>query len=78
MENRIRRTIKKSGMILTGEKEYYKGVGAIKYEGKESDNPLAFKYYDPERQVLGKPMREHFKFAVAYWHSFWDTTISLG
>lgn len=57
-------------MILTGEKEYYKGVGAIKYEGKESDNPLAFKYYDPERRVLGKPMREHFKFAVAYWHSF--------
>ncbi len=57
-------------MILTGEKEYYKGVGAIKYEGKESNNPLAFKYYNPEQRVLGKPMREHFKFAAAYWHSF--------
>lgn len=57
-------------MILTGEKEFYKEVTAIKYEGKASDNPLAFKYYDPEQLVLGKPMREHFKFAVAYWHSF--------
>ena len=51
-------------MILTGNKEYYKGIDAIRYEGKESDNPLAFKYYDPERVVAGKKMREHFKFAV--------------
>ena len=57
-------------MILTGDKEFYKGIGAITFEGKESDNPLSFKYYDPERKVLGKTMREHFKFAVAYWHSF--------
>ena len=57
-------------MILTGNKEYYKGIDAIRYEGKESDNPLAFKYYDPERVVAGKKMREHFKFAVAYWHTF--------
>ena len=54
-------------MILTGNKEYYNGIDTIRYEGKESDNPLAFKYYDPERVVAGKTMREHFKFAIAYW-----------
>ena len=57
-------------MTLIGNKEYYKGVDAILYEGKESDNPLAFKYYDPNRVVAGKTMREHFKFAIAYWHTF--------
>ena len=51
-------------------KEYYKGIGKIKFEGAESDNPLAFKYYDPEKVVAGKKMKEHFKFAIAYWHSF--------
>ncbi|MDB2355367.1 xylose isomerase, partial [Flavobacteriaceae bacterium] len=50
--------------------EYYKGIGQIKYEGKESDNPLAFKYYNPSQLVAGKTMSEHFKFAVAYWHTF--------
>ncbi|TYA74381.1 xylose isomerase [Seonamhaeicola marinus] len=50
--------------------EYFKGIDAIKYEGKESDNPLAFKYYNPEQVVAGKTMREHFKFAIAYWHTF--------
>ena len=57
-------------MIITGNKEYYKGINAIQYEGKDSDNPLAFKYYDPTRVVAGKTMREHFKFAIAYWHTF--------
>ena len=57
-------------MILLGDKEYYKGIGEIKYEGKESDNPLAFKYYNPNQLVAGKTMSEHFKFAVAYWHTF--------
>lgn len=57
-------------MVLIGTKEYYKGIGRIKYEGKESDNPLAFKYYDPDKVVAGKSMKDHFKFAVAYWHSF--------
>lgn len=57
-------------MALIGNKEYYKGIGEIKYEGKDSDNPLAFKHYDPERVVAGKTMREHLKFAVAYWHTF--------
>ena len=57
-------------MIITGDREFYKGIGKVSYEGKESDNPLAFKYYNPEQIVMGKPMREHFKFAIAYWHSF--------
>lgn len=54
-------------------KEYFKGIGPIVYEGKESDNPLAFKYYNPNQVVAGKKMSEHFKFAVAYWHSFCGT-----
>ncbi len=57
-------------MALIGEKEYFKEIQDIKFEGKESDNPLAFKYYNPEQVVAGKTMREHFKFAVAYWHTF--------
>jgi len=57
-------------MITTGDKEYYKGIGGIQYEGKDSDNPLAYKYYNPDHIVAGKTMREHFKFAIAYWHSF--------
>jgi len=51
-------------------KVYFKGIGKVKYEGKESDNPLAFKYYNPDQIVAGKTMREHFKFAIAYWHTF--------
>ncbi len=57
-------------MALIGDKEYFKGIGEINFEGKESDNPLAFKYYNPEQIVAGKNMREHFKFAIAYWHTF--------
>jgi xylose isomerase len=57
-------------MTVTGNKEYFKGIGEIKFEGKASDNPLAFKYYNPEQVVAGKTMREHFKFAIAYWHTF--------
>ena len=57
-------------MAVLGEKEYFKGIGEIKYEGKDSDNPLAFKWYNPDQTVAGKTMREHFKFAIAYWHTF--------
>ncbi len=57
-------------MAVIGNKEYYKGIGDIKFEGKDSDNPLAFKYYNPDQVVAGKTMREHFKFSVAYWHTF--------
>jgi len=56
--------------ILTGEKEFFKGVGQIKFEGLESDNPLAYRWYDENRVVAGKTMKEHLRFAVAYWHSF--------
>jgi len=51
-------------------REYFKGIDRIQFEGKESDNPLAFKYYNPDQVVAGKTMREHFKFAIAYWHTF--------
>ena len=57
-------------MITTGSKEFYKGVNEIEYEGEESDNPFSFKYYNPDQLVMGKSMREHFRFAIAYWHSF--------
>lgn len=56
--------------IFKGSKEYFPGIGKIKYEGPKSDNPLAFKYYDPDKVVAGKTMKEHLRFAVAYWHSF--------
>ncbi|MDW7662835.1 MAG: xylose isomerase [Bacillota bacterium] len=49
--------------------EYFKNIGKIKFEGESSDNPLAFKYYDPERIVSGKPMKEHLRFAMSYWHT---------
>lgn len=48
----------------------FKNVGVIKYEGSKSKNPLAFKYYNPEEVILGKTMKEHLKFSMAYWHTF--------
>ena len=51
-------------------KEYFKGINKIQFEGKESDNPMAFKYYNPEQVVAGKKMKEWFKFSIAYWHTF--------
>jgi len=54
---------------LIGEREYFPGIGAIPYEGPDSDNPLAFKYYDAGRKVAGKPLREHLRFSLAYWHA---------
>lgn len=57
-------------MITIGSREYFKGINKIVYEGSDSKNPFAFKYYNPEQIVAGKSMKEHFKFAVAYWHSF--------
>jgi len=56
--------------ITIGEKEYFKGIGKINYEGLETDNPLAYRWYDANRVVAGKTMKEHLRFAVAYWHSF--------
>ena len=59
--------------ILLGDREYFKGVGKIAYEGPETDNPLAFRWYDENRTVGGKTMKEHLRFAVAYWHTFCGT-----
>jgi xylose isomerase len=56
--------------VLTGNTEYFKGIGQIKYEGPESDNPLAYRWYDEHKVVRGKTMKEQLRFAVAYWHSF--------
>ncbi len=64
---------KTTNSIVTGDKEYFKGIGKIKYEGRESDNPLAFKWYDENKRVGRKTMKQHFKFAVAYWHTFCGT-----
>ena len=59
--------------LVLGDKSYFPGIGQIPFEGKDSDNPLAFKFYDQERVVAGKRMIDHFKFACAYWHSFCNT-----
>lgn len=56
--------------VTVGKKEYFQGIGKIPYEGPDSQNPLAFKFYDAGRIVAGKPMRDHFRFAIAYWHTF--------
>jgi len=53
-----------------GNKEYFPTVKKINYEGMNSDNPLAFKFYDQNKVVAGKSMKEHLRFAVAYWHTF--------
>ena len=50
-------------------KEYFPGIGPIAYEGPTSENHLAFKFYDENFVVAGKTMKEHFRFALAYWHS---------
>jgi len=49
--------------------EIFSNIPVIKYEGKDSKNPLAFKYYDADRVILGKPMKEHLPFAMAWWHN---------
>jgi xylose isomerase len=55
---------------IIGKQEYFKGIGKIKYEGRDSKNPLSFKWYDENKIVFGKTMKEYFRFAAAYWHSF--------
>lgn len=56
--------------VITGQKEFFKGIGAIPYEGPNTDNPLAYRWYDANKVVAGKTMKDHLRFAVAYWHSF--------
>jgi xylose isomerase len=53
---------------------FFPKIDTVKFEGKESSNPFAFKYYDANRVVMGgKTMKEYFRFAIAYWHTFCGT-----
>ena len=56
--------------VITGEKEYFKGIREVKYDGPQSDNPMAFRWYDKDRVVAGKTLKDHLRFSCAYWHSF--------
>ena len=49
--------------------EYFANISKIKYEGAQSQNPLSFKFYNPDEVIAGKTMREHLRFAMAYWHT---------
>ncbi|MBL50527.1 MAG: xylose isomerase [Candidatus Marinimicrobia bacterium] len=59
--------------IVTGMREYFPNINKVVYEGPESSNPLAYKFYNEDQMVAGKTMREHFRFAVCYWHTFCGT-----
>lgn len=59
--------------VVTGETKFFPQIDRIPFEGKGSDNPLAFKYYDSEKVIAGKSMEDHFKFAIAYWHTLCGT-----
>ena len=59
--------------FVTGDREFFKGIGKVPFEGKQSDNPLAFRYYDENQKVGDKTMKEHLRFAVAYWHTLCGT-----
>ncbi|MEP6926159.1 MAG: xylose isomerase, partial [Ginsengibacter sp.] len=56
--------------VITGTKEFFKNIPQIKFEGIESDNPFAFRWYDENKMIGGKTMKECLRFACAYWHSF--------
>jgi xylose isomerase len=58
--------------ICIGKREYFPNIQKIQYNGPQSKNPLAFRYYDENRKVRGKTMKEHLRFSVAYWHTFGD------
>ena len=52
---------------------FFGDIGPVRYEGPDSANPLAYRFYDPDEIVLGKRLEDHLRFAVAYWHSFaWE------
>lgn len=59
--------------LTVGQKEFFPGIGRIVFEGRETDNPLAFRWYDENRLVGGRSMKEHFRFALAWWHSLGGT-----
>jgi len=54
----------------TDTRKYFKAIGKVKFEGVESDNPFAYRWYDENKMVAGKSMKDHLRFACAYWHSF--------
>lgn len=56
--------------VTKGEREFFLSIPQIKYEGPDTDNPMAFRWYDENKQVGGKSMKDHLRFACAYWHSF--------
>jgi xylose isomerase len=56
-----------------GNKEFFKNIPQIKFEGQDTDNPLAFRWYDENKMISGKKMKDHLRFACAYWHSFTGT-----
>ena len=49
---------------------FFDRIPPVRYAGPDSDDPLSFRYYDAEREVLGKSMAEHLRMAVCYWHTF--------
>jgi xylose isomerase len=59
--------------VLIGNKEFFPGIGKIKFEGKDSKNPLAFRFYDENKKIGNKTMKEHMRFAMAYWHTLCGT-----
>ena len=63
--------------VFKGSKEFFPGIGEIKYEGAGSKNPLAFKYYDAEKLIGGKKMKDWLRFAIAYWLSVQTELTSL-
>ncbi|NLV19642.1 MAG: xylose isomerase [Bacteroidetes bacterium] len=56
--------------IFKGNKEFFPFTGAVQYEGPDSKNPMAFKWYNADQIVRGKTMKEYLRYAIAYWHSF--------
>ncbi|HVL19418.1 MAG TPA: xylose isomerase [Amaricoccus sp.] len=50
--------------------DFFQGIDPVPFKGPDSDDPLAFRFYEPDRLVLGKPMRDQLRMAIAYWHSF--------
>ena len=52
---------------------FFNGIPKINYEGPDSENDFAFRHYNSDEVVMGKPLKEHLRFAIAYWHSFaWE------
>ncbi|MEI7263637.1 xylose isomerase [Pectobacterium carotovorum] len=58
---------------------YFEQIEKVRYEGSQSNNPFAFRHYNPDQEILGKRMADHFRFAVAYWHTFcWNGADMFG